>query len=110
MAGEKANGSGCGLSSMVRPTNNFVTHRQHPKWNHPDRSCTAFQVWDVRDLTKNYNGWNFGGKDQESWTQVLYGKKHSFQNPLHQNYGHTKALAENLDVGLTSTFGCVFGW
>jgi len=58
--------------------------------------------------TKNYNGWIFGGKDQKSWTQVLYGKKHSFQNPLHQNYGHTKALAENLDVDLTKIHSVVF--
>ena len=58
--------------------------------------------------TKNYNGWIFGGKDQKSWTQVLYGKKHSFQNPLHQNYRHTKALAENLDVELSKIHSVVF--
>ena len=43
--------------------------------------------------TKNYSGWIFGSARQRQWTQVLYQKKHSFQNPLHQNYRHIKAAA-----------------
>lgn len=46
--------------------------------------------------TKNMKGWIFGSKEQKQWTQSIYGKKHSFQNPLHQNYKHTKALEELL--------------
>ncbi len=46
--------------------------------------------------TKNMKGWIFGSKEQKQWTQNIYGKKHSFQNPLHQNYKHTKALEEIL--------------
>ena len=46
--------------------------------------------------TKNMKGWIFGSKEQKKWTQNNYGKKHSFQNPLHQNYKHTKALEELL--------------
>lgn len=46
--------------------------------------------------TKNMKGWIFGSKEQKQWTQSIYGKKHSFQNPLHQNYKHTKALEEIL--------------
>lgn len=57
---------------------------------------------------KNYNGWIFGGKDQKFWTQVLYDKKHSFQNPLHQNYRHTKALAEHLNVEEAKIHSIVF--
>lgn len=48
--------------------------------------------------TKNYQGWIFGGASQKEWTQSIYGKKHGFQNPLHQNYKHTKALAEHLNI------------
>lgn len=48
--------------------------------------------------TKNYAGWIFGDEKQSKWTQVLYGKKNSFQNPLHQNYRHTKELSRVLDV------------
>jgi len=46
--------------------------------------------------TKNMKGWIFGSKVQRQWTQSIYGKKNSFQNPLHQNYKHTKALEEIL--------------
>jgi hypothetical protein len=46
--------------------------------------------------TKNMKGWIFGSKEQKQWTQSIYGKKHSFQNPLHQNYKHIKALEEIL--------------
>lgn len=48
--------------------------------------------------TKNYNGWIYGGETQKNWTQVLFGKKSQFQNPLHQNYKHTKSLAQYLHV------------
>jgi len=46
--------------------------------------------------TKNMKGWIFGSKEQKTWTQNIYGKKHTFQNPLHQNYKHIKALEEVL--------------
>ncbi len=58
--------------------------------------------------TKNYNGWIFGSENQRSWSQVLYGTKHAFQNPLHQNYRHTKALAEHLKVDSSKVHSVVF--
>lgn len=48
--------------------------------------------------TKNMEGWIFGDEKQPQWTQSLYGKKFRFQNPLHQNYRHTKALEEFLGL------------
>ena len=49
--------------------------------------------------TKNMSGWIFGSGDQKTWTQVFKGgKKQSFQNPLHQNYGHVKAVQAALDI------------
>ena len=48
--------------------------------------------------TKNINGWIFGAADQSNWTQVLYGNKYHFQNPLRQNYRHTKCLSEYLNL------------
>jgi restriction system protein len=48
--------------------------------------------------TKNYQGWIFGGASQKEWTQSIFGNKNRFQNPLHQNYKHTKALAEHLEI------------
>lgn len=48
--------------------------------------------------TKNMKGWIFGDERSPQWTQSIFGKKSRFQNPLRQNYRHTKALAEYLSV------------
>lgn len=47
--------------------------------------------------TKHYKGWIFGDAKSKGWTQVLFNRKHRFQNPLHQNYKHVKAVQESLD-------------
>jgi hypothetical protein len=43
---------------------------------------------------KDYKGWIFGQADDERWTQRLTSGSYTFQNPLRQNYKHTKALQE----------------
>ena len=48
--------------------------------------------------TKNKAGWIFGSEDQAQWTQVIYGKKYSFQNPLRQTYRQKKVLAQFIQV------------
>lgn len=48
--------------------------------------------------TKNMKGWIFGSEHQASWTQKIYKKNFKFQNPLRQNYKHTKALQSALDL------------
>ena len=48
--------------------------------------------------TKNRSGWIYGSGSNPNWTQVLYKKKIRFQNPLRQNYLHTKSLAEFLEI------------
>ncbi len=47
--------------------------------------------------TKNMKGWIFGDERSPRWTQMVFRKKSQFQNPLHQNYRHVKALSEFLD-------------
>lgn len=42
--------------------------------------------------TKNMKGWIFGSARQKLWTQKIYRHSTKFQNPLHQNYKHIKAL------------------
>lgn len=42
--------------------------------------------------TKNIKGWIFGSPNQKMWTQKIYKHSNKFQNPLHQNYKHTKTL------------------
>ena len=49
--------------------------------------------------TKNMKGWILGSAQQKTWTQQIYKSKHKFQNPLQQNYKHTKTLEAAL--GLT---------
>ena len=48
--------------------------------------------------TKNITGWIFGSEKQPSWTQSIYGKKYSFQNPLRQTYRQKKILSEFLNL------------
>lgn len=45
---------------------------------------------------KDYSGWIFGHKNQKKWTQILWGKKSHFQNPLLQNFAHESALKEHM--------------
>ena len=48
--------------------------------------------------TKNKTGWIFGSENQAKWTQSVYGKNFSFQNPLRQTFRQKKSLAEFLGV------------
>ncbi|MBW8191434.1 NERD domain-containing protein [Neiella marina] len=48
--------------------------------------------------TKNMTGWIFGHQHQSMWTQTIGRKSFRFQNPIRQNYKHTKALAMLLNV------------
>lgn len=54
--------------------------------------------------TKNMGGWIFGRERDRQWTQVFRkGQKAYFQNPLRQNYRHTKAVeAALIDLRLPS--------
>ncbi len=57
--------------------------------------------------TKNMKGWIFGSENQKFWTQNIYKKKHTFQNPLHQNYKHTKTLEKLLSIDSSKMFSIV---
>lgn len=48
--------------------------------------------------TKNMKGWIFGCPSQNTWTQKIYKHSSKFQNPLHQNYKHTKTLESFLGL------------
>lgn len=59
---------------------------------------------------KNMDGWIFGDVKSAQWTQNLFGKKYRFQNPLHQNYRHTKALQAFLGVDESKLISLVMFW
>ncbi|HMP75368.1 MAG TPA: nuclease-related domain-containing protein [Kiritimatiellia bacterium] len=48
--------------------------------------------------TKAMKGGIFGQERERQWTQVLFRQRHPFQNPLHQNYRHTKTLSELTEI------------
>lgn len=48
--------------------------------------------------TKNIKGWIFGSEEQPKWTQSLYRKKYSFQNPIRQTFRQKKVLSEYLNL------------
>lgn len=48
--------------------------------------------------TKNIKGWIFGSESQAKWTQSLYGKNYSFQNPIRQTFRQKKILSEYLGL------------
>ena len=60
--------------------------------------------------TKNMDGWIFGDEKNSQWTQSIFGKKYKFQNPLHQNYRHTKALSEFLGIDHSKFHSMVMFW
>ena len=47
--------------------------------------------------TKDYKGWIFANATHANWTQVVFGRKYQFQNPLFQNMRHMQAVTELLD-------------
>ncbi|WP_413505432.1 nuclease-related domain-containing protein [Photobacterium phosphoreum] len=47
--------------------------------------------------TKHYSGWIYGDAKQKQWMQILFRKRSRFQNPIHQNYKHIKAIQALFD-------------
>src|SRR5512144_2778193 len=48
--------------------------------------------------TKNLRGWILGKEEAAYWTQKVYRHSEKFQNPLRDNYKHTKTLADTLGI------------
>lgn len=46
--------------------------------------------------TKNYKGWILGNEYDDYWTQVIYKRRERLYNPIKQNSGHIRALADVL--------------
>ncbi len=85
--------------NIIIPINNGTTQIDHIL-------LSRFGIFVIE--TKNYNGWIFGNEKSKYWTQLLYGKKFKFQNPLHQNFCHTKTLAKHLNVDHYNVHSIIF--
>ncbi|WP_405226830.1 nuclease-related domain-containing protein [Lentisalinibacter sediminis] len=57
--------------------------------------------------TKNYSGWIFGDAKSAYWMQVIYRSKNRFQNPLRQNFKHTKAVESFLSLSPQCVYSVV---
>ena len=77
------------IKNVTLPTEDGTTQIDHI-------IVSQFGVFVVE--TKNMKGWIYGAEDQKQWTQVIFKVKNKFQNPLHQNYKHTKVLADLLGL------------
>ena len=90
------------INNVTLPTSNGTTQIDHI-------IVSRFGIFVIE--TKNMSGWIFGDEKSPQWTQSLPGgKKFQFQNPLHQNYKHVKALQEFLGVEEEKIFSVVMFW
>ncbi len=89
------------INNVTIPTANGTTQIDHV-------IVSRYGIFVVE--TKNMDGWIFGDEKNPQWTQSLFGKKFKFQNPLHQNYRHTKALSDFLGIDHDKIFSVVMFW
>lgn len=59
---------------------------------------------------KNMSGWIFGNEKSAEWMQSFPGGKFRFQNPLRQNYRHTKCLSDFLGIAHSKFYSVVMFW
>ncbi|HIF5590170.1 TPA: NERD domain-containing protein [Vibrio parahaemolyticus] len=71
------------IKDVTLPTNDGTTQVDHIV-------VSRYGIFVVE--TKKMKGWIFGSARQKQWTQKIYRHSSKFQNPLHQNYKHIKAL------------------
>lgn len=89
------------INNVTIPTPNGTTQIDHV-------IVSRYGVFVVE--TKNMDGWIFGDEKNSQWTQSIFGRKYKFQNPLHQNYRHTKALSEFLGIDHDKFISVVMFW
>ncbi len=75
------------LNDVLIKTDNTISQIDHIV-------ISSFGIFVIE--TKNYNGWIFGNDKSEYWTQVIYGVKTKFRNPIKQNWSHIFALKKVL--------------
>ncbi|MEH0862278.1 NERD domain-containing protein [Halobacteriovorax sp. DPLXC-1] len=84
---------------LIIPSSNGTTQLDHVV-------ISKYGVFIVE--TKSHKGWIFGNENQKNWTQVLFKKKFSFQNPLRQVYRQKKILAEFLGIVESKIFSIIY--
>lgn len=77
------------IKNVTLPTEDGTTQIDHV-------IVSRFGVFVIE--TKNMKGWIFGHPNQKTWTQKIYKHSSQFQNPLYQNFKHTKTLESLLGL------------
>jgi predicted RNA-binding Zn-ribbon protein involved in translation (DUF1610 family) len=90
-----------GVNNVTIPTINGTTQIDHI-------IVSRYGIFVIE--AKNMKGWIFGDEKSPQWTQSLFSGTFRFQNPLHQNYRHTKALSEFLGIEHNKFFSMVMFW
>lgn len=75
------------VNDVILPSDNGTTQIDHVV-------ISLYGIFVIE--TKNYVGWIYGDEKSDQWIQNIYGKKNSFMNPIHQNFGHVKAIEKRL--------------
>ena len=86
------------FNDVLLPTSNGTTQIDH-------LIVSIYGIFVIE--TKNMKGWIFGSANQKKWTQVIYKRKFSLYNPLHQNYKHVMAVKELINVNQNQIFSLV---
>lgn len=90
------------LNNITIPTPNGTTQIDHV-------IVSQYGIFVIE--AKNMNGWIFGDTRAAQWTQSLPGNnKFRFQNPLMQNYRHTKCLSDFLKIEHDKFHSLVMFW
>ncbi|MBE9586482.1 NERD domain-containing protein [Mucilaginibacter sp. JRF] len=83
-------------SRVYRKVHNVIVPAQNGTAQIDHLIVSPFGLFIVE--TKNLKGWIFGSVNQPRWTQVIFGYKFYFQNPIHQTFRQKKVLSEYLEV------------
>ncbi|CAK8719200.1 MAG: Topoisomerase DNA binding C4 zinc finger [Candidatus Electronema aureum] len=86
------------FSNLLLPTTNGTTQIDHVV-------VSPYGIFVIE--TKNMQGMISGGRQERSWTQQIGAYVNSFQNPLHQNYKHTKTFHELLGINEKYIFSLI---
>lgn len=96
-------------STTYRDINNVTIETAHGTTQIDHVIVSRFGIFVVE--TKNMNGWIFGSENDDQWTQMFANKrKFRFQNPLRQNYRHTKTIAEFFGIDHVAIHSVVMFW
>lgn len=96
------------LDNQYRVFNNIIIRTERGSTQIDHVIVSKYGVFAIE--TKDKNGWIFGNPTREEWTLVIYNKKLQFQNPLRQNYRHTKSLSEFLGIEHKKIHSLVIFW